>query len=113
MEELFNNSVLETLYENRNEELSHYIIKNNNEYKEKEIAMEKKLKELLNYVSGEHYEALEKEIEDFLFDHVAYISEFWCSKYYKIGFSDGLNVKNELAKEVEEIRNGKFKKSNG
>lgn len=106
MEELLNNSVLEELYEDRNEHVSHYIIKNNSEYEKKEKAMENKLRELLNYVPGELYKQLEDEIEDFLFEHVLSLSEFWCSKYYKVGFADGLSVKKEIQKELEDLSNG-------
>ena len=106
MEELLNNSVLEELYEDRNEHVSHYIIKNNSEYEEKEQVMETKLKELLNYVPGELFKQLEDEIEDFLFEHVLSLSEFWCSKYYKVGFADGLSVKKEIQKELEDLSNG-------
>ena len=106
MEELLNNSVLEELYEDRNEQLSHYIITNKSEYKERKKAMEDKLRELLNYVQGEHYKHLEDEIEGFLFEHVLTLSEFWCSKYYKVGFADGLSVKKEIQKELEGLSNG-------
>lgn len=106
MEKLFENSVLQNMYEQRYEELSHYIIKNNVEYKKLEKAMEDKLKELLNYVPAEHYTYLEREIDDFLFDHILELSEFWCSKYYKVGFADGLNAKKEIEVELEELING-------
>ena len=66
-----------------------------------------KLKELLNYVPGDMYRKLEEEIEDFLFEHVLQLSEFWCSKYYKVGFADGLNVKKDIEKNLEDIANGK------
>lgn len=105
MDELFNNSVLNEMYEDRSEKISNYLIKGNTEYEEKEKAMEDKLRELLNYVPGEHYKALEDEIEEFLFDHVMYMSEFWCEKYYKIGFADGLNVKKEIQTELEGLDN--------
>ena len=107
MEKLLNNSVLQEMYESRNEELSHYFIRNSEEYHKKEQAMENKLKELLNYVPGDMYRQLEEEIEEFLFEHVLNLSEFWCSKYYKIGFADGLNVKKEIEKSMEELVNGK------
>lgn len=107
MEELLSNKVLHELYESRNEEISHYIMRNSEEYKKNEEAMENKLKELLNYVPGELYHQLENEIEEFLFEHIWALSEFWCEKYYKIGFADGLNVKKDIAEELEELANGK------
>lgn len=106
MEELFENSVLEELYNKRNEEVSHHCIRNSKEYKELEGAMENKLRELLNYVPGEHYKHLEGEIEEFLFEHILGLSEYWCSRYYKVGFADGLNVKKEIEEKLEELKNG-------
>ena len=103
MDELIRNSVLEELFNKRSEEISHYCILNSKEYKELENAMENKLKELLRYVSSEYRELLEEEIEDFLFDHILGLSEYWCSRYYKIGFADGLNVKKEIEEELEEL----------
>ena len=106
MERLLNCSLLEKLYEDRNEDLSHIIIKKCPEYKKSLKEMEDKLKELLNYIPGELYKELEDEIEDFLFEHVLSLSEFWCSKYYKVGFADGLSVKKEIQKELEDLSNG-------
>ena len=103
MDDLFENSVLEELYQHRNEEVSHHFIKNSKEYKEHEEAMENKLMELLNYVPGELYNQLKEDIEDFLFEYILSLSEFWCSKYYKVGFADGLNVKKELQVELEDL----------
>ena len=107
MKKLLSNSVLQEMYESRNEDLSHYFIRHSEEYHKKEKAMEDKLKELLNYVPGDMYRKLEEEIEDFLFEHVLQLSEFWCSKYYKVGFADGLNVKKDIEKNLEDIANGK------
>ena len=59
--------------------------------------------ELLNYVPGEQYYQLKDDIEEFLFEHILCLSEFWCSKYYKVGFADGLNVKKESKKELEDL----------
>ncbi len=106
MEIIFENFVLDELYQHRNEEVSHHFIKNSKEYKEHERAMENKLMELLNYVPGEHYNQLKEDIEDFLFEHILSLSEFWCSKYYKVGFADGLNVKKELQEELEDLDYG-------
>ena len=107
MEELFENTVLQNLYEQRNLEFSHIIIKNSEEFRKEKGLIEKKIKELLNYVPGEHYKELENEIEDFLFDHISNLEEFWCARYYKLGFADGLNVKKELENELGDITNGK------
>lgn len=107
MERLLNCSLLEKLYEDRNEDISHIIIKKCPEYKKSLKEMEDKLKELLNYIPGELYKELEGEIEDFLFEHVSFLSNFWNSKFYKIGFIDGMNVKKDIEIELEELKNGK------
>ncbi len=105
MEKLFKNSVLEKLFNSRSEELSYKIIKNSKEYQELNKRMENRIKQILNYVPGEHYEAVEKDIDDFLFDHVLKLAEFWNARYYKIGFSDGLRVKKEVEQSLEELAN--------
>ena len=107
MDELLNNSVLAELYKQRNEEVSHHFIRNSEEYHKQEQAMENKLRELLNYVPGELYHQLEEEIEEFLFEHILGLSEFWREKYYKIGFADGLNVKRDIEQNLEVLGNGK------
>ena len=63
MEEILNASDLDEMFEDRSEKLARYLIKDNAEYVEKEKEMSDKLKELLKYVQGEHYKALENEIE--------------------------------------------------
>lgn len=107
MERLLNCSLLEKLYEDRNEDLSHKIIKKSPEYKQALKESEDKLKELLNYVPGELYKQLEGEIEDFLYEHVMLLSNFWNSNFYKIGFIDGMNVKKDIEKGLEELNDGK------
>ena len=107
MEELFNDSVLEELYEKRNEEVSHYCIRHNKEYDEHRLKLEKELFKLLDYVPEEKRFKVQEEIEDFIFAYVMDLSEFWCSKYYKVGFADGLNVKKETQSELEGLKDGK------
>lgn len=103
MEELFNNTVLDKLFEERNEKMSYAVIKNSQDYLLRERALQSKLSQLLEYVPKEKYTSMEREIEDFIFDHIGYMSEYWCSKYYKVGFADGLNVKKEVQTELEEL----------
>ena len=110
MERLFNCSLLEKLYEDRNEDLSHTIIKQSPEYKKSRKEIEEKLNEILNYVPGELYKELQDEILDFMFDHISFLSNFWNSRYYKIGFIDGMNVKKEMSEIMEVELN---EKSNG
>ena len=69
--------------------------------------IEEKLNEILNYVPGELYKELQDEILDFMFDHISFLSNFWNSRYYKIGFIDGMNVKKDVERELEELSNGK------
>ena len=107
MERLLNCSLLEKLYEDRNEDLSHIIIKKCPEYKKSRKEIEEKLNEILNYVPGELYKELQDEILDFMFVHISFLSNFWNSRYYKIGFIDGMNVKKDVERELEELSNGK------
>ncbi len=106
MKGLLENSILEKLYNSRNEELSYKVIKKSKEYQNLIRSMENRVKQVLNYVPGEHYEAVEKDIDDFLFDHVLNLAEFWNARFYKIGFSDGLKVKKEVEQSLEGLNNG-------
>lgn len=107
MEELFNDSVLQELYEQRNEEISHYVIRHNKEFDEHRLKLENELFKLLEYVPKEKRFKVQEEIEDFIFAHISEMSEFWCSKYYKVGFADGLNVKKEIQSVLEGLKDGK------
>ena len=71
---------------------------------------ETRLKSILNYVPAEHYKAVEKDIDDFLFDNFLGMAEFWNRNYYKLGFIDGMNVKKEMSEIMEVELN---EKSNG
>ncbi len=106
MEKLFNNEVLQELYDNRNEEISHYCIRNDKEYDRHRKKLEKELFKILRYVPEEKKFKMENEIEDFIYEHISLMSEYWCSKYYKVGFADGLSVKKEIQKELEDLENG-------
>ena len=79
MKRLFENSILEKLFNSRSEELSHKIIKNSKEY---------------------------QKLIKCLFDHVLSLAEFWNNRYYKIGFSDGLRVKKEVEQSLEGLTDG-------
>mgnify|MGYP003266810651 FL=1 len=59
------------------------------------------MKELLNYVPKEYHKELEEKIEDFLFENVFEMSEFWNVNFYKLGFMDGLKAKKEIEKQME------------
>lgn len=106
MEELFNDSVLQELYDNRNMEVSHYCIRHDKEFDRQRKKLEKELSKILRYVPEEKRFKMENEIEDFIFGHINLMSEYWCSKYYKVGFADGLNVKKEIQKELEDLKDG-------
>lgn len=107
MERILKCSVLEKLFEDRNEELSYKIIKNSQEYNKAIKEMEDKLNGLIKYVPEEFHKQLENDIDDFLFDNISYLSNFWNSRFYKIGFMDGINVKKDIENELEELDNGK------
>lgn len=108
MEEFFKCSILNELFEARNDEFSRKIWRNSKEYQDLLADTESKLKGMLNFVEGAHYEFLEKEIETFLFENVAQLSEFWNLNYYKLGFIDGLKAKKEIKEQMEEFSNGKI-----
>ena len=74
--------------------------------------IENRLKSLLTFVSGEHHEYVEKEIEEILWQMQGY-SEYWTDLFYKFGIVDGMNLDKEIKKELEEKLNGEYKESNG
>lgn len=98
MGELFEDSALEKLFNSRSEELSHKVIKNSEEYKNLLKKTEEKLKGFLNNVPEKqnNEEEMNFIIDDFLFNNVLGLAEFWNSEYYKLGFADGLNLKKEV-----------------
>ena len=55
----------------------------------------------MNYVPKEYHKELEEKIEDFLFENVLEMSEFWNVNFYKLGFMDGLYEKKEIEKQME------------
>ena len=105
MENFFKNSILEELFENRSAEFSHFIIKNSKEFHKLNNSMKEKISSLMRYVPERDKEEIQTEIEDFMFDNVLALSEFWNSRYYKIGFSDGLKVKKEVEESLKQLLN--------
>lgn len=106
MNKIFNNSILEELYESKREETSDRIINNSKEYKNKIKELENNIKQILNYVPGDLYESMEEEINNSLFEYASYLEGFWTLQYYKVGFCDGLKLKQETEKSLEELTNG-------
>ena len=101
IDDFFNCSILDELCEARREEFSSKVTTNSKEYQGLIDDTEKRMKELLNYVPKEYHKELEEKIEDFLFENVLEMSEFWNVNFYKLGFMDGLNAKKEIEKQME------------
>ena len=110
MEGFLNCSILDEIFETRQEEFSHKVIETSEDYMKLIEETETRLKSILNYVPAEHYKAVEKDIDDFLFDNFLGMAEFWNRNYYKLGFIDGMNVKKEISEIMEVELN---EKSNG
>lgn len=104
IEDFLKESILQTLFEARNDCFSHQIT-NANKTKKYRNNMEKRLKSVLNYVDGEHYKSIEKEIDEILWDLQGYV-EYWDSTFYKFGLVDGMNLEKEIKKELEKKLNG-------
>lgn len=102
LKEFFNCSILDEIFETRQEKFSHKVIATSKKYMQFREETETKLKSVLNYIPREHYEAVAREIEDFLFDNFLGMAEFWNKNYYKLGFLDGMNVKKEMAELMED-----------
>lgn len=106
IEKFFNESMLDTLFENRYERFSHEVLKTSKENKNMRDNIENRLKSLLNFVNAEHYKYLENEIDEILWQIAGY-SEHWDKLFYKFGLIDGINLDKELKKELEDKLNGK------
>lgn len=110
IEEFFKESILQKLFDAKNEEFEHYISKTP-EDKEKRNKIEKNLKALLTYVDGEHYEYVKKEMDEILWQMMEYAG-WWNELYYKLGIIDGVKldkeIKEEIKEEMEKMLNGKI-----
>lgn len=112
MDEFFRCSILSELYSSREEEFDRNIMKNSKKHKEILSDIENKIKNFLNYIPSEHYKFISKEIDDVLVK-ILLLSNFWNEEFYKLGVADGMNLKNEIKEKLEEVQNGKCKKSDG
>lgn len=101
MGEFLEEKVLDELFESKYEAYSHHIITESKEYKEQLDKFEHKVKEMLNYVQGAHYDFVESKLDDALFD-VLGIVELWDKEFYKLGLADGMKMNKELQELVEE-----------
>lgn len=106
MEELFENKVLDELFEMRTDGLERAIIKKYGKTKEHEKA-DKTEEELTNILKEtvkdeKKFEIIFEKINDFegyLFGEIY----FWEKQYYKKGFIDGMYFKKEIQEERKEI----------
>lgn len=89
IEKIFSESILQKLFENRHEEFSHKFT-TLTDTKKMYDNLENRLKSLLGYINNEHYNYAELCIE------------YWNSGFYKLGVIDGMNLKKELQKKLEE-----------
>jgi len=95
MDEFLKDKVLDDLYESKYEAFSHKIISESKEYKEQLDKFEHKIKEMLNFVEGAHYNYVESKLDEALFDMLG-IVELWDKDFYKLGLVDGMKMQNEL-----------------
>lgn len=100
IEKIFSESILQKLFENRHEEFSHKFT-TLTDTKKIYDNLENRLKSLLGYINNEHYNYAELEIDGILSDMQVCI-EYWNSSFYKLGVIDGMKLKKELQKKLEE-----------
>lgn len=105
MKNMLKATILEELFYSRRKDFFRNIVNQSKEYKALINAVEDEIRQLLLYVPGEHYEALEKEMDKFLSRYILKLEKFWNLEYYKIGFADGLRVKKEVELSLEELTN--------
>lgn len=99
LEELFNSSILDELYNEEKDDFEAYIIKKNTENREfyEDGRIQSEIIEML-----EHYIKDEKVIDKLNEKFKEYEKfslkeyEYWCSKYFKKGFINCIRLKNDL-----------------
>jgi hypothetical protein len=102
LEELFNSSILDELYENESEELETYVIKKNKENRDfyEDGKIHDEILEILknNISDKEVVDKIKEKIEEYqAYNFREY--EYWCQKYFKKGFVDCMRLKKDLQDE--------------
>lgn len=105
MEKLFKIPMLKIMYQARAEELEKYI-NNSNDNKNKLNDMEQKIKAILNYIPGEHYNAIESEMDNILMEIQEY-ANYWNEHFYRCAVVDTVRANEEIKQEMEKC-NGKI-----
>lgn len=105
MERLFKIPMLTRMYQARAEELEKYI-NNSNDNKSKLNNLEQKIKAILNYIPGEHYNVIETEMDDILMQIQEY-ANYWNEHFYKCAVVDAVRANEEIKQEMEKC-NGKI-----
>lgn len=107
IEEFFKESILQTLFNARKEKFEYYVQSTSKKDIEQKAEIENRLKALLNYIDGTHYEHAQKEMDEILWKMIEYTT-FWNELFYKYGVVDGMNLKEEIKEELE--KSAKWKK---
>lgn len=99
MEKLFKIPMLTRMYQARAEELEKHI-NNSKDNEDKLNNLEKKMKAILNYIPGEHYNFIELEIDNILMEVQEY-ANYWNEHFYKCAVIDTVRANEEIKKEME------------
>lgn len=99
MKKLFKLPMLTRMYQARAEEFEKYM-NDSPKNKIKLDSIEQKLKSILNFVSGEHYNFIESEMDNLLIEIQEY-ANFWNEHSYKLGVVDANRLNEEIKQEME------------
>ena len=105
MEKLFKIPMLKIMYQTRAEELEKYI-NNSNDNKNKLNNLEQKIKAILNYIPGEHYNFIESEMDNILMEIQEY-ANYWNEHFYRCAVVYTVRTNEEIKQEMEKC-NGKI-----
>ena len=108
MEELFENKVLDDLYDSRSDGFEAIYMKKHKDKEQlmKSLKVEEELRKELKkaVINKEILSTILEKLDEFE-GNVLEEMDFWNRQYYKLGFVDGNNIKVELKEEKEKMYN--------
>ena len=109
MKKLFEEPILDQMYEFRKDEFEQAIYEENKEIKDIELDILEKADNFIEYLKkiipvSENIETAVEMFENFQFKHVDSM-EFWCKTYFKLGMIEREEIKKEFIKHELENTN--------
>lgn len=103
MEDFFEEPILKVLFQSRNQEFEHHILKKSKKNKEMVENIESKIRFFLSFIPKDIYQDMSNEIDEIMYQIVSY-ANFWNELFYKLGVTDGLKLDNETKNKLEQSK---------